>query len=153
VQNWINRSFDGVNGFPISDVADFVFATPVMPLRGYDINAANGSNFGLFNAEFRFPLVAALLPGPLPLAPLYNMQGQFFTDVGAIWGGRGTDRRLTLVGDNDAGARRLEDLLVGMGFGVRTIFIGYPIRLDFAWPWDGGSFGDRRTYISIGLDF
>ncbi len=33
VQNWINRSFDGVNGFPISDVADFVFATPVMPLR------------------------------------------------------------------------------------------------------------------------
>lgn len=153
VQNWINRSFDGVNGFPISDVADFVFATPVMPLRGFDINAANGSNFGLVNAEFRFPLVSALLPGPLPLAPLYNMQGQVFTDVGAVWGGRGVDRRLTLVGDDDSGSRRLEDLLVGMGFGLRTIFIGYPIRVDFAWPWDGGSFGDRRTYISIGLDF
>lgn len=153
VQNWINRSFDGVNGFPISDVADFVFATPVMPLRGFDINAANGSNFGLFNAEFRFPLIAALLPGPLPLAPLYNMQGQVFADVGAVWGGRSVNGKLTLVGDDESGTRRLEDLLAGMGFGLRTIFIGYPIRVDFAWPWDGGSFGDRRTYISIGMDF
>ncbi|HEX7072241.1 MAG TPA: peptidase S9, partial [Rhodothermales bacterium] len=66
VQNWINRHFDALNGFPITDISDFIFATPVLPLRGYDINAQNGSHFGLLNAEFRFPLIAALLPGPIP---------------------------------------------------------------------------------------
>ena len=152
VQNWINRNFDDLNGFPISDVADFVFATPVMPLRGFNINAANGSNFGLLNAEFRFPLIAALVPGPFPVAPLYNLQGSFFTDVGAIWGGR-TSNRPTASMPEDERTRRREDVLVGMGFGFRTLFIGFPVRLDFAWPYDGGSFGNRRTYLSVGLDF
>ena len=33
VQNWINRQFDNANGFPIEDITDFIFATPVLPLR------------------------------------------------------------------------------------------------------------------------
>jgi outer membrane protein assembly factor BamA len=153
VQNWINRGFDQLNGFPISDVADFVFATPILPLRGYSINSSNGSNFGLVNAEFRFPLVAALLPGPIPIFPFYRLEGQVFMDAGAVWGGRGSDRRFNLTFADDSGRRRLDDLLIGTGFGFRTIFLGYPIRFDFAWPFDGRRFGDRRTYISIGLDF
>ena len=56
VQNWVNRQFDDVNGFPIDDISDFILATPILPLRGYHINARNGTNFGLINAEFRFPL-------------------------------------------------------------------------------------------------
>ena len=88
VQNWVNRQFDDINGFPIDDISDFILATPILPLRGYHINALNGTNFGLVNAEFRFPLVAAILPGPLPVFPLYNVQGIAFTDIGAIWGGK-----------------------------------------------------------------
>ena len=136
VQNWINRNFDDINGFPIADVSDFVFATPVMPVRGYDINAANGSHFGLLNAEFRFPLVASLLPGDLFLS---TIQGQTFVDVGTVWGGRGTTQR--------------DDILAGTGFGLRTIILGYPLRVDMAWPFDGTRFGDRSTYVSVGLDF
>jgi outer membrane protein assembly factor BamA len=152
VQNWINRHFDGRNGFPISDISDFIFATPVMPLRGYDINAQNGSYFGLVNAEFRFPLVAALLPGPLPIIPLYHIQGTAFLDAGSIWGGRGIDRRFNVFKIED-GERVFDDLLVGAGFGLRTILLGYPVRMDFAWPYDGQRFHDRRVYFSIGLDF
>ena len=153
VQNWINRRFDPDNGFPISDISDFLFATPVLPLRGYDINALNGSYFGLANAEFRFPLIAALLPGPLPLFPLYHMQGTAFVDTGSIWGGRGINQHFNLFRENESGDRILADLLVGTGFGLRTIFLGYPIRLDYAWPFDGRQFGKRRIYFSIGLDF
>ena len=168
VQNWINRYFDAANGFPITDVTDFVFARPVLPLRGFDINTRNGSHFGLLNAEFRFPLVAALLPGPIPLFPLYNLQGSAFVDAGAIWGGRGIqarlnpeteemervpNERLTLTRENADGERVLDDLLVGAGFGLRTILLGYPVRLDVAWPYDGRRFGERRTYLSIGFDF
>lgn len=153
VLNWINREFDQLNGFPISDVTDFIFATPILPLRGYSINSSNGSNFGLINAEFRFPLVAALLPGPIPLIPLYNVSGQAFVDAGTVWGGRGSDRRFNFYRENESGKRVLDDLLIGTGFGFRTIFLGYPIRLDFAWPFDGRTFGDGQTYVSIGFDF
>lgn len=152
-QNWINRRFDDDNGFPIDDVSDFVFARPVLPLRGYDINARNGSNFGLINAEFRFPIVTALLPGPLPILPLYHLHGTAFVDAGGIWGGRGDDNRFRLLQKDEDGRNRFDDAMVGAGFGIRTILLGFPVRLDYAWPHDGRSFGDRRLYISVGLDF
>ncbi len=152
VQNWLNRSFDRTNGYPIDDLTDFIFATPVMPMRGYAINTQNGSHFGLVNAEFRFPLVAALLPGPIPILPLYNIQGTAFVDAGSIWGGR-TNPSFNVFRTNERGERVFDDLLVGAGLGLRTILLGYPIRVDFAWPFDGRSFGQRQVYFSIGLDF
>ena len=153
VQNWLNRTFDEVNGFPIEEATDFVFATPMMPLRGFDINAANGSHFGLLNLEFRFPLLAAALPGPLPFLPFYNIQGQVFADVGNVWGGRTTSGRATMPGTLAPAARDIEDLLAGTGFGLRSLFLGLPVRLDFAWPFDGRTFGHRHVYLSVGLDF
>ncbi len=165
VENWINRYFDQLYGFPIREVQDFVFATPVMPLRGSDLNTQNGPYFGLLNAEFRFPLVAALLPGPLPIIPLYNLQGVAFVDAGSVWGG--TETYQNQFGEvfteknsfnfwttnPDTGERVFDDLIVAAGFGLRTILLGYPVKLDFAWPHDGQRFRERRTYFSIGLDF
>ena len=153
VQNWLNRTFDKVNGFPIEEVTDFVFATPMMPLRGYDINAANGSHFGLLNFEFRFPLLAAALPGPLPFIPFYNIQGQVFADVGNVWGGRSSSGPATSPGQMPSPARDIQDIMAGTGFGIRTLFLGLPVRLDMAWPFDGQTFGNRHTYLSVGLDF
>ena len=149
VSNWINNSFDPLNGFPITDANDFVFATPVLPIRGAEINTQQGNYFGLINAEFRFPLFAALLPGPIPLFPLYNLQGTAFVDAGTIRGGE-----FGVVDDAVDELRFFgrDDVLVGMGFGVRTIMIGYPIRLDWAWPYNG-EFGNSRFYFSIGFDF
>jgi Tol biopolymer transport system component len=151
VHNWLNRRFDETRGFPIEDVSDFLFARPLVPLRGFDINARNGAHYGLANGELRFPLVAALLPGPLPVLPLYNLQGTAFIDAAVLWGRQGEDVPLRIISRTDAG--RFEDLLIGTGFGLRTILLGYPFRLDFAWPFDGTSFGPRRTYLSIGFDF
>jgi outer membrane protein assembly factor BamA len=150
VANWINNSFDDLNGFPISEVSDFIFATPVMPIRGSEINTQNGTRFGLANAEFRFPLFAALLPGPIPLFPLYNIQGVGFIDAGTVRGGVEDEVTEDLLDefrffDHD-------DIMVGMGFGLRTILLGYPVRLDWAWPYNG-DFGNRRVYFSIGFDF
>ncbi|MEM8488867.1 MAG: BamA/TamA family outer membrane protein [Bacteroidota bacterium] len=153
VQNWVNREFDEDNGFPIEDISDFILATPIVPLRGYHINARSGTNFGLLNAELRFPLVAALLPGPIPLLPFYNVEGSAFVDVGAVWGGRGLDNPLNFLRTDEEGDRVFDDMVASMGFGVRTILLGYPVRLDFAWPHNGQRFGKQRTYISFGFDF
>ncbi len=145
VQNWVNPEFASL---PIRDENDFVFGTPVLPLRGYAFDGASGDRFGLLNAEARFPLVAALLPGPLPVLPLYNLQGVAFADLGAVYTGD-----FDLWRTNAAGKRVLDDLQPGVGLGLRTLLLGYPLRLDWAWPYDGRTLGERRLYFSVGLDF
>ena len=138
IQNWIN--FRWAEGSLQTDrLEDIFFTIPALPLRGHFFNSAIGNRFGLFNAEFRFPLIAALLPGPIPIIPLYNIQGTAFFDVGAAWDGANRDA-----------------ILAGTGFGLRTILLGLPFRYDLAWPLDiedGTGFGRRVHYFSIGLDF
>lgn len=151
---WINRSFNNDSDFPILDVTDFELALPVMPLRGWDVMNQYGSNFGLLNAEFRFPLIAALLPGPIPVIPFYNIQGVAFVDAGSIWGGRNTGNPSFNLWKTDTdGGRSFDDLRMSAGLGIRLIALGYPIQFDWAWPHSGRGFGDRHFLISLGLDF
>ncbi len=137
VANWIN--FRQEQRFQAENLADLFFTLPAIPMRGWNYAAGIGDRFALGNMEFRFPLIAAVIPGPIPLFPLFNIQGAGFVDVGATWRGE-----------------RFNDLLVGTGFGLRTIVFGLPVRYDLAWPYsqpihDG--FGPRVHYFSIGIDF
>ncbi|MDG5766539.1 peptidase MA family metallohydrolase [Balneolales bacterium ANBcel1] len=138
IQNWIN--FRWAEASLQSDRLEDLFLTlPALPMRGHYFNSAIGNRFTLFNAEFRFPLIAAMLPGPIPILPLYNIQGAAFIDAGAVWDGSTRD-----------------GLLGGAGFGLRTVLLGLPFRYDIAWPYDledGEGFGRRVHYFSIGLDF
>ncbi|MFN3596737.1 MAG: peptidase S9 [Rubricoccaceae bacterium] len=145
VQTWIGASFESL---PVDGPDDFVFATPVLPLRGFGYDEARGDRFVLLNGELRAPLAAALVPGPLPLAPLYDLRVVGFTDVGLIAQGRPV-----LVRDTADGGRVLDDLLLGLGLGLRAQVLGYPLRLDRAWAFDGARFGPARTYLSLGFDF
>jgi hypothetical protein len=46
------------------------------------------------------------------------------------------------------------DILMGAGFGLRTIVLGFPLRYDVGWPYYRNGFGnDPIHYISIGVDF
>lgn len=150
VPNWLNASF---RSLPVEGAGDFVFATPVLPLRGFGFNEAAGDRFALVNAEIRVPLVAALLPGPLPFLPLYDIQAVAFADAAIIADG-GLDVWRT---PTDSGGQPLpqvlDDVLTGTGLGLRTVVLGYPLRVDWAWPFDGRSLGARRVYLSVGLDF
>ena len=153
VQNWVNADLASV---PIRDADDFVFATPVLPLRGYGFNETAGDRFALANAEVRAPLVAALLPGPVPVLPLYDVQAVAFVDAAVIAEGRVRLLRDVEVTGDDGEAvtrRAFDDLRLGAGVGLRTVVLGYPVRLDWAWPFDGTGFGDDRLYLSVGLDF
>jgi len=134
MDNWINYAWSG-GDLPIDRLEDIFFTLPATPLRGHLYNSVFGDKFALFNAEFRFPLVAALLPGPIPIIPLYNITGTAFFDMGTAW--QGTEP---------------QDILVGTGFGLRTILLGLPFRYDIGWPYDGG-FGRRVHYFSLGIDF
>ncbi len=134
MENWIN--YEWKNEIPIDRLEDIFFTLPALPMRGHVYSSTIGDRFMLLNAEFRFPLIAALLPGPIPLFPLYNITGAAFVDVGQAWQGA-----------------TAQETLVGAGFGLRSIIFGIPLRFDFGWEYDKDGFGKRRDYLSIGVDF
>ncbi len=195
---WINRRFSENSAIPIERLGDSFFTLPALPLRGHEYNSIYGDRFNLVNAEFRFPLFAALLPGPIPIIPLYNLTGVAFIDAGMAWGERipytvqftdGTefeyasnspdldfkvqDQNVSYLdqtngdilpdepADFDTNRDRYAvlpapqgDVLVGAGFGLRTIFLGFPLRYDVGWPYYRDGFdGSPIHYISIGIDF
>lgn len=145
-EGWINRRFDG-NTFPIINVEDYAFLTPVLPLRGFNYNAMTGTRYALMNFEARFPLIRYLIGGSILPLGFQNILGAAFLDVGSAWNdtaGWQTFRR------TPSGSLRTKDLLVGMGIGTRLFFFGFPLRFDIAWNYDWAELSRPIYYVSIG---
>jgi WD40 repeat protein len=150
-ENWINRQFEN-NTIPINSVQDFIFTTPAIPLRGHNFNAQNGTRFALINTELRFPFLQALPLGPIPV-PFYYLMGTIFADAGVAWT---QDSRLRLrIKDapNTNQAAYYNDILTGIGWGIRTVFLGFVLRFDMAWAYYTQGFSEPKYYISLGSDF
>ncbi len=146
-ENWINYEVEN-NELPIEDIKDFAFSTPIMPLRGFNYNAASGSKFMLANLEFRFPLFQYLVFGPLPLG-FQNIQGVLFTDIGSVWT---NNKKLQFIQRTDEGIVT-KDLLWGFGIGTRLFLLYFPFKFDVAWSYDLKHFSKPKYYISLGADF
>lgn len=197
---WINQRWSG-QSIPLDRLGDTFFTLPALPLRGHPYNATYGDRFSLINAEFRFPLFAAILPGPIPILPLYNLTGVAFVDAGMAWGenvdiyspsrnqniqdptsqfdnpaslnfklqrqrdiyldrsnGNVLEQRPGDFEDNPNRyfeiAANQGDILMGAGFGLRTILLGFPLRYDVGWPYYRDGFDSKPIhYITIGIDF
>ncbi|MFI5144096.1 MAG: peptidase MA family metallohydrolase [Ignavibacteria bacterium] len=145
--NWINYTVQN-DILPIEDIKDYAFATPVMPMRGFDYNYRSGSKFLLMNNEFRFPLFRYLIFGPLPLA-FQNIQGVLFTDLGSVWS---NTKKLQLI-SSENGKPITQDLLAGVGFGVRIFLLYFPLKFDVAWSYNLQKFSMPIFYFSLGSDF
>lgn len=178
IQGWINRKYAD-NVAPFDQFFDTFLSPPAIPLRGHEYFAITGDKFSLVNAEFRFPLFAALLPGPIPILPLYNLTGVAFVDAGMAWGQdveyflprsnrdiddpyyiNDSDLDFKVRRENTVSVAGQEfpapdgDVLIGAGVGLRTIVFGLPLRYDVGWPYFRDGFeGDPVHYISIGIDF
>lgn len=147
VDNWINRQFEG-NYVPIESAEDFVFLTSGVPLRGYNYNAKIGTKYAVANMEFRFPLLAYLTAGPLPVF-FQSFSGLFFVDLGAAWTNKSDFRAF----DRDAGGGvYMKDLLMGTGYGARMIFLGFLLKMDVAWSFNLQRFSSPKYYFSVGAD-
>jgi Tol biopolymer transport system component len=147
MDNWINRRFEN-NRIPVENAEDFVFLTSGLPLRGYNYGARMGTKYGLFNTEFRFPLLGYFAAGPLPIF-LQSFNGVLFLDMGGAWYWR-KDFRAFAKDENNTTYMR--DLLTGTGYGVRMIFLGFLLKMDIAWAYDLRSFSTPKYYFSLGAD-
>ncbi len=178
---WINQRYSN-NGLSFDKLTDSFFTVPALPVRGYAYNSIYGSNFSLINAEFRFPLFAAVVPGAIPILPFYNITGAAFIDAGTAWGQtiryglldagkneiinesgldfRVAKEKLSSYVQTPDGPVEFEapyydgDILIGAGFGLRTIVFGLPLRYDIGWPYGRDGFKKKAMhYFSIGIDF
>ncbi|WP_440998605.1 peptidase MA family metallohydrolase [Fodinibius sp. SL11] len=182
---WINSKYSG-RSIPTDRLGDTFFTLPALPLRGHPYNSIYGDKFTLLNAEFRFPLFAAILPGPIPILPLYNLTGVAFWDAGMAWGqdivfeyyrqnvNQQYIRESVVLNESDLNFKVSKksqrqvntgngtfnvpvndgDILMGAGFGLRTILFGFPLRYDVGWPYYRDGFdSDPIHYITIGVDF
>lgn len=147
-ENWINRTFED-GRIPIDNAEDFAFLTPGLPLRGYNYNARIATRYGLGNAELRFPVVKYFLGGVLPYI-LQTVNGAMFLDVGTAFD---DIEAMKAYQRNENGELRPQDLLIGTGFGLRMWFLGFPLKFDVGWAYNGGGFSEPRYYFSLGADF
>ncbi|MBE0558442.1 MAG: BamA/TamA family outer membrane protein, partial [Proteobacteria bacterium] len=118
----------------------------VYPMRGYPFNRLHGSQYGLANFEFRFPLVRYFILGALPFG-FQNILGAAFLDVGSAWN---SVEQWKAFSRTPSGTTEIRDLLIGTGFGARLIFFGIPMRVDVAWSYHGSGFSRPAYYFSIG---
>ncbi len=175
VLGWINRKANDFTTPALfgqdENFARIFITAPAIPLRGYERFVLSGDKFGLLNLEFRFPLFAAILPGPIPILPLFNITGLAFIDAGVAWGQdvfytlpRTSQSYYTNPAELNFAIREQNeinglpapegDVLIGAGFGLRAIVFGLPLRYDIGWPYYRNGFGsDPIHYISIGIDF
>jgi hypothetical protein len=65
----------------------YAFQTLALNLRGFNQNAANGSNNVVINSEFRLPVFTTFLSSPINNAFIRNFQLVQFFDLGTAWSG------------------------------------------------------------------
>jgi Tol biopolymer transport system component len=145
-ENWINRDFNG-NFLPFDEPEDFAFLREGVPLRGWRVNERNGTKYFVTNAEFRFPLIQALVTGGVPLLFQAIMGGVFF-DMGGAW-----NTIFVATQRNRIGEVIPRDLLMSAGVGLRTYALGLPIKFDVAWRNEYHTWSEPYYLFSLGGDF
>jgi hypothetical protein len=166
MENWMFPSEN--ENIPLPDGGDFAYQVVSANLRGFQSNIRNGSNFALINAEIRIPVTEYLSRTPPNNVLLRNLQLIGFYDVGTAWQGLSPfskDNPLnTSVIDPGTGTNSVSPIRVrvnyyrrpivqGVGFGLRTVFLGYFLRMDYAWGIETGDLKTPRVYLSLGMDF
>lgn len=144
------RAYGLINEGPDQEL--FPFGGPY-DLRGLDFWDVWGSKIGLFNAEFRFPLIEYLALGwPLPLA-LSRIRGALYLDVGGAWGQETSSIQAEQYAGYPNAGRLVDGQLVGTstmeevsggpvaaawGFGARSRFGFLVFKFDIARQIDMG---------------
>jgi hypothetical protein len=164
VDNWMNLSqntptFDYSTN--INQNKNWVYQAVATNMRGFVQNVRNGNSFAVANFELRWPIVRYIFNRPISNDFFNNFMVMGFTDVGSAWEGWNpinannaydyeiiVKKPVTVKID-----RKHSPFVAGVGFGLRTRFLGYYVRTDWAWGIDGGRVLPRVFYLSLCTDF
>ncbi len=167
MQNWIfNRTETQGTEDPLkftnsTNNSNILFTEYVTNLRGFDYNEIFGNSALVFNAELRFPVFRYLSGSPISSNFLRNFQIVGFYDFGSAWNGKPPISR----GSGAQTKKYIKSGFIGeisnfqnpwlssYGAGVRTVLLGYYLKVDVAKPIRDFEVGKARFYFTLGLDF
>ncbi|PCI96385.1 MAG: hypothetical protein COB15_10480 [Flavobacteriales bacterium] len=138
-------------------------------MRGFPQNIRRGTNFAVINSEIRFPVFKYFIRRPIRSKFIKNFQVIAFGDIGSAWNGwdpwgkeNSIDEDTYNEGTIDSEgkysiivtvSKRIDPIVAGYGFGVRTTLLGYFLRLDWAWGVEDGYTKEKPIfYLSLSLD-
>jgi hypothetical protein len=156
VDGWL---FPKYSQDPRPEDPEYAYQSLAVNMRGFPQNVANGNNALVINSEFRFPVFATLINRPINNAFLRNFQIIQFTDLGTAWNGAFSkiERPQSVYGSPPVQvtvkAGGIGPLVGGYGFGVRSMLLGYFLRLDAAWEMNVLFKGKPYLHFAMGVDF
>ena len=159
VDQWIAPSYN--NDIPVDFDQNYAYQTLATNMRGHAQNIRNGNSFAVINSELRWPIFRYLINRPIKSNFLYNFQIVGFGDIGTAWTGLHpfSDENSLNREEIQQGSvlitvqNRREPIVGGFGLGARTKFLGYFIRVDYAWGVENRAINDGFWYISLSMDF
>ena len=141
----------GIGALGIGNDPQIFFLGGPLTMRGYDYLQFTGSRMLLFNVEYRYPLIDALIFGWPGRWGIQNIGGTFFLDTGSVWGkGRYVDPLPDWLEPRVA-----NDLAFYSDFGLGIYMrIGYLIlNFQLGWPTDFERSGASVFHFFIGPQF
>ena len=165
VDNWMGYLFNKIpmfdNTIPVTPNVNYGFQTLATNMRGFSQNVRNGNSFALINSEIRWPVVRYLAGHPLRSNFLNSLQVVGFGDIGTAWSGKspwsgknGYDIQKITNGPVAVTLDSNRDQIVeGIGAGLRAQIFGYFVRADWAWGIENKYILPRIFYLSFSLDF
>jgi len=144
-------------GITSSAIGTSAFQSLATNLRGYKQGARKGSSFMVLNEEIRMPVYNTFFNRPIKSGFIRNLQLIAFADAGI------TMKGILPTSENIVNPIRIRDdqsnvsvyidrsAALGYGFGLRSRFLGYFLRTDFAWNLGGGK--KPMYHISLATDF
>ena len=174
MDNWVlnNTRYSGTTGKgennPLgvkTENQDVLFVEYVTNLRGFDYATLFGNNVLLMNAEFRVPIIQALTSGPITSNFFKHLQLIAFYDIGTSWSGKPpfsgeTSVSFTRIDTGPGGPFQIDvknylnPWLYSYGVGMRSIMLGYYMKVDVAWPVENYQVAKNPSwFITLGFDF
>lgn len=145
------------------DKRDLLFNKYVTNMRGFAYNQLYGNNYLLYNAEIRWPIIKFFYRGVIGSNFFKNLQLSGFYDVGTAWSGASPwskDNNFNTIIIPDQGSTFSAKVinyrspwLQSFGPGIRTMFMGYYMKVDLAWGILDYVVQKPVWHVTLGYDF
>ena len=164
VDSWIAPKY--ASDIPVAQDQNYGLQASVTNLRGLPQNIRNGNNYLLWNSELRIPLFSFFAKKPLKSAFLRDFQLIGFFDAGIAYNfANPFNKENSLSKEVVSPNENLTPIVVtvnyyrnpfvfGTGGGLRTNILGYFIRFDVGFGYNGLEFNKKPMYhFSLSKDF